>query len=110
MSSPPPSILSATGHLALDTPSVSGNIALLFMNSSRLVLLPLLSAALLAALPARAEVRLPSIISDNMVLMQEVPVNVWGWAEPQEEVTVKLGDKSVTGTTDFDGRWRVKLA
>jgi len=80
------------------------------MNSSRLVLLPLLSGALLAALPARADVRLPSIISDNMVLMQEVPVNVWGWAEPQEEVTVKLGDKSATGTTDFDGKWHLKLA
>src|SRR4051812_5644186 len=82
----------------------------LVMNPARLFVPLSLTALLLAALPARAEVRLPSIISDNMVLMQEVPVNVWGWAEPQEEVTVKLGDKSATGTTDFDGRWRVKLA
>ena len=79
------------------------------MNSSRLFL-PLACAAVFAAThPGRADVHVPAIISDNMVLMQEVPVNVWGSADPQEVITVKLGAKSASTTTDVDGRWRVKL-
>ena len=34
------------------------------------------------ALPARAEVRLPNLFSSHMVLQQEKPLVVWGWAQP----------------------------
>jgi len=69
---------------------------------------------------ARADVRLPKIFSSHMVLQQEQPVTVWGWAEKGEKVTVELtrnptGDdaahfrsiKSETATAEFDddGRW-----
>ncbi len=67
------------------------------------------AALLLSVITARAEVRLPALISDNMVLMQEVPVNVWGWADPQEAVTVKFGAKTSTTVTGADGKWQVKL-
>jgi len=68
------------------------------------------SALLGFAAPAVADVKLPSVISDHMVLQQEKPANVWGWAEPNEKVTVKLGDKSAEAVADADGKWAVKLA
>jgi sialate O-acetylesterase len=72
---------------------------------------PVLTLFFTAALTlaTQAAVRLPALISDNMVLQQEVPANVWGWADPGEKVTVTFGDKSATATADAAGKWRVKL-
>lgn len=67
------------------------------------------SFLLVSSLAAWADVRLPALVSDNMVLLQDAKANVWGWAEPGEKVTVKLGDKSAQGTADDKGRWSVKL-
>jgi len=70
-----------------------------------------LPACLLLASSAAvlADVRLPALISDNMVLLQDAKANVWGWADPGEKVTVKLGDKSAQGAADAEGHWSVKL-
>jgi len=38
-----------------------------------------------------AEVRLPAIFSDHMVLQRDRPLNIWGWGEPGENVRVSLG-------------------
>ena len=45
----------------------------------------------------QAEVKLPSIISDNMVLQAGAAVPIWGWAEPGEEITVRLADRDRPG-------------
>jgi sialate O-acetylesterase len=58
---------------------------------------------------AFADVKLPAIISDNMVLQQDAPDGVWGWAEPGEKVTVKFADKSADAVADANGNWGVKL-
>jgi sialate O-acetylesterase len=58
---------------------------------------------------AAADVRLPAIISDNMVLLQDAKANVWGWADPGEKVTVKLGDATASATTSAEGKWSAKL-
>ncbi len=58
---------------------------------------------------ALADVKLPSIISDNMVLQQETPASVWGWADPGEKVTVKFAGKSASVAADDKGKWGVKL-
>ena len=71
--------------------------------------LSLTAGVLLAALSARADVKLPALVSDNMVLLQDSPANVWGWAAPMEKVTVTLGAKSAEAVTDEDGKWSVKL-
>lgn len=72
---------------------------------------PILSAALLllAAAPAGADVRLPAAFGDHMVLQRELPIPVWGWADPGERVTVTLDGRSRTVTADDDGRWSVRL-
>ena len=65
---------------------------------------------MLAGLPATADVRLPSILSDNMVLQREKPVVLWGWADPGEKVSVKLGKETQSAVADKAGNWRVTLA
>lgn len=67
-------------------------------------------AALLFAGPVvHAEVRLPAIFSDHMVLMRSRAVPVWGWAAAGEHVAVRVGDIAAETTADAGGRWRVKL-
>ncbi|RYD77669.1 MAG: hypothetical protein EOP84_15255, partial [Verrucomicrobiaceae bacterium] len=66
-------------------------------------------ASLLLSLPVQADVRLPALISDNMVLLQDSPANVWGWADPQEKVTVSFGGKTAETVADVEGKWSVKL-
>lgn len=68
------------------------------------------TAVLALANAASADVRLPRVISDHMVLQRDVPAAVWGWADPGQPVTVELGGKEVSGKADAKGRWAVKLA
>lgn len=56
-----------------------------------------------------ADVRLPSVFSDSMVLQQKKEIRIWGWAEQGESVEVRFGDKSATTETDPTGRWQVVL-
>jgi sialate O-acetylesterase len=56
-----------------------------------------------------AEVSLPNVISDNMVLQQGATVSVWGWGDPGEKVTVTFNDAKSSATTGKDCAWRVDL-
>ncbi|HEX7317305.1 MAG TPA: sialate O-acetylesterase [Pyrinomonadaceae bacterium] len=56
---------------------------------------------------ARADVRVPSVVGDNMVLQQGRKVRVWGWAEPGERVTVTFRGGGASATADARGRWEV---
>jgi sialate O-acetylesterase len=64
---------------------------------------------LLVAPGARADVKLPAVIGDNMVLQQNAKLPIWGTAEPGEQVTVTIGGQKATATAGADGRWVVKL-
>ena len=81
------------------------------MKSSRVGLLLVIGTAVTTALTAgvRAEIKLPALISDHMVLQQEKPANVWGWAAPGEKITVKLGGKTATTAAGADGKWAIKF-
>ena len=56
-----------------------------------------------------ADVTLPAVFSDHMVLQQQIPLRIWGWAEAGEMVTVSIGANQETVTTAESGRWEVKL-
>ena len=64
---------------------------------------------LLIATTAGAVVRLPAVLSDHAVLQRAASVPVWGWADPQEAVTVEFGTQLATTRAGADGRWRVAL-
>ena len=67
---------------------------------------------LLLGLPllAGADVSLPALISDNMVIQSGAEVPIWGTSEPGEEVVVVLGDERMATTGDSEGKWMVKLS
>ena len=57
----------------------------------------------------RAEVKLPAILSDHMVLRRTAKVPVWGKAAPGEDVTVSLNGQTVKARANADGRWMAYL-
>jgi sialate O-acetylesterase len=69
-----------------------------------------LGLVLAAATGADADVRLPAIFGDHMVVQQDLKIPVWGWADPGESVTVTLGDRKASAKADADSKWRVSLA
>lgn len=69
--------------------------------------LPLVAFCL--TLQAQAEVRLPALFSDHMVLQQDTPVPVWGWAGAGEKVEVSIAGQTQDTTAGSDGKWQVKL-
>jgi len=61
------------------------------------------------AAAARAELKLPAIFSDHMVLQRDAAVPVWGWATPGAAVSVRIAGQSHEARADEAGRWRVAL-
>lgn len=71
----------------------------------------LLLAASLAAAPALlAELKLPAIIGNHMVLQQKLANPIWGWDTPGAKITVSFAGQSYSATAASDGKWMVKLA
>jgi len=58
---------------------------------------------------AQAELKLPAIIGDNMVLQQKQANPIWGWDTPGTEVTVTFSGQTKTGKAGDDGKWTVTL-
>jgi len=73
--------------------------------------MPLAVAAFLACSGAmlRAEVTLPKVFGDHMVLQRDMPVPVWGWAEKAKQVTVTFAGQEKRAVADENGKWRVTL-
>ncbi len=58
---------------------------------------------------ARAEVRLPGVFGSHMVLQQDKPLPIWGWAQPGETVTVQLGSEKQKAEANARGEWKAVL-
>jgi len=57
-----------------------------------------------------ANVRLPAIVGDNMILQQRMGAPIWGWANPGETITVAGSwGKEASATADDSGKWKVCL-
>jgi sialate O-acetylesterase len=68
-----------------------------------------LAGILVLAVPAAvaAAVKLPAVIGDHMVVQQDKPVTIWGWAAKNEPVTVRFAGQERKATAGADGTWRV---
>lgn len=69
---------------------------------------PVASLLVLAAgaCPAMANVTLPAIFGDEMVLQRDMKVPIWGWADPGEKITITIPNQKLTAVADEKGRWR----
>lgn len=57
------------------------------------------------------DVKLPAIVSDSMVLQQQAEINVWGWADPDEKVTISPSwcDQQYTCVANQEKKWKTKI-
>lgn len=67
--------------------------------------------AIVSAFNLYAEVRLPSIFGDNMVMQQNTEAAIWGTATANATVRINTGwnNKSYTTRTASDGKWKTKV-
>ena len=59
---------------------------------------------------AQAELKLPAVIADHMVLQQQASVPIWGWDTPGTHITVSFAGQTYNATAGDDGKWSVTLA
>lgn len=64
----------------------------------------------LTTITATAQLKLPSIFTDQMVLQYGKVVNVWGWAAPGSKVDITFMHRSYSAITNANGEWTIKLA
>ncbi len=64
---------------------------------------------LFAAFSVPAEVRLPDVFGDSMVLQQKQKIPVWGTADAGETVNISFGGQRRTVVAGGNGKWRVDL-
>lgn len=56
-----------------------------------------------------AQVKLPGIFSDHMVLQRNQRLPIWGRSSPNEKVTVLFRSQSKETRADNQGKWRITL-
>ncbi|MEL7533381.1 MAG: sialate O-acetylesterase [Bacteroidota bacterium] len=56
-----------------------------------------------------AQLRMPQIFSDHMVLQREKPIELWGWAKSRDKITIQIGEQSYKTKAEKDGSWSIAL-
>jgi sialate O-acetylesterase len=66
---------------------------------------------LLITVTVHANIKLPSVIGDHMVLQQNTKIKIWGWADAGERIIVKTGwsKQTLSISADKDGYWSSTL-
>jgi sialate O-acetylesterase len=57
--------------------------------------------------PSSANIRLPQLVSNHMVLQRDRNIKIWGWASPGEKVSVNFNGKKENTSTGLNNRWMV---
>ena len=73
------------------------------INTFVLLLLVLLTQG------AVAQLRLPAIFADGMVMQRNAAIPVWGWGTPGDKIKVTLANKTKTVKVGKDGAWKVSF-
>ena len=68
-----------------------------------------ISSFLLITATIHAQVKLPQIVRDSMILQRDAKVNIWGWAAVNEKVNVKFNGRVYKTKADASGNWKVQL-
>lgn len=60
---------------------------------------------------AQNKLRLPRLVSDNMVIQQSTQINIWGWAEKNKTVEINASWNNAVQSTqsDKEGKWKTTL-
>jgi sialate O-acetylesterase len=72
--------------------------------------LPLFTVLAFTPWLGSAQVRLPNLFSDHMVIQRDTPVHIWGWSAPGEEISVAFHEQNGTARSNDIGQWSLYLA
>jgi sialate O-acetylesterase len=64
---------------------------------------------ILFSVSSLAQVKLPKLISDGMVLQQDTEIKLWGWASKDENVKITFLDETYNTTADSNGEWSIMI-
>ncbi|MBP6022542.1 sialate O-acetylesterase [Ferruginibacter sp.] len=56
-----------------------------------------------------AQIKLPQLVRDSMILQRDAKVNIWGWAAANEKLSVRFNNKTYKTKADAAGNWKVIL-
>jgi len=56
-----------------------------------------------------AQISMPKVFSNHMVLQRDIEIPVWGNAPAGTEITIQFGNTQTKGTTDENGKWMLHL-
>lgn len=57
-----------------------------------------------------AEIEMPQIFSDNMILQQNQEIPVWGWSEPGDKIRVQFQSQNIESIANEMGKWMVRMS
>ncbi len=80
------------------------------MKSSKLLPVFFFIISLFVSFGTFAQLRLPRLISDGMVIQRNSELEVWGWAQAGEEVVINFNNKTYTTSTNHNGIWKAYIA
>ena len=69
----------------------------------------LMLSTVVASFNASADISVPQLIGDNMVLQRNAEVKIWGWSDPNERVIARLDGKLIGSITSPSGEWALTL-
>jgi len=73
------------------------------------LMISIFAIILLFILNCSANIRLPRLVGDNMVLQRDAPLKIWGWADPSEEITINFNGKAYATKANEQGNWLCKI-
>lgn len=79
------------------------------MKQPKFVTILALTLLTFCRLTSSAQIRLPQLVRDSMILQRDVSVNIWGWSSVNEKLTVKFNGKIYKTNGDENGKWMVRL-
>ena len=67
-------------------------------------------SCLFTSISLHAQIRLPRLVRDSMVLQRDANVKIWGWASPKEKIKIGFQSKNYKTTAGEDGKWLIILS
>ncbi|MGV3764741.1 MAG: sialate O-acetylesterase [Chitinophagaceae bacterium] len=56
-----------------------------------------------------AQIKLPALVRDSMILQRDKTVKIWGWATPDEKISLRFNGKQYRSKADAQGNWAIAL-
>ena len=69
----------------------------------------ILFISFIASALTHANLSMPNIFGDGMILQRDKPIHVWGWSAPGSSVTLSFGSQNLVSRADDKGMWSVQL-